>query len=137
MIHWLIPTPRPTLVIFTELGVVRLPERLRDEAQRLGRADLQLEQLVRDERAVGLGHAHDASVEALHAREVRAARHVQRDVRHVQRRRGLAVLDAARVRGPFVNFDGHRRAPGATHVEPIGARAHLELRPFQSLVSSI
>ena len=47
MIHWLIPTPRPTLVIFTELGVVRLPERLRDEAQRLGRADLQLEQLVR------------------------------------------------------------------------------------------
>ena len=137
MIHWLIPTPRPTLVMFTELGVVRLPERLRDEAQRLRRADLQLQELVRDERAVALGHAHDASVEALHAREVRAATDVQRDVRHVQRRRGLAVLDAARVRGLSVNFDRHGRAPGATHVEAIRARAHLELRPFQSLVRGV
>ena len=137
MIHWLIPTPRPTLLVLTQFGVVRLPERLRDEAQRLGRADLQLQALVRDERAVGLGHAHDARVEALDSIEVRAARHVQRDVRHVQRRRGLAVLAAARVRGLSVNFDRHGRAPGATYIKPISTRAHLELRPFQSLVRSI
>ena len=134
MIHWLIPTPRPTLLVLTQFGVVRLPERLRAEAQRLGRADLQLQELVRDERAVALGHAHDARVEALDSIEVRAATDVQRDVRHVQRRRGRAVLDAPRVRGPVVNFDGHGRAPGATHVEPVRARAHLELRAFQGLV---
>jgi hypothetical protein len=43
MIHWLIPTPRPTLLVLTQFGVVRLSKRLRDEAQRLGRADLQLQ----------------------------------------------------------------------------------------------
>ena len=83
MIHWLIPTPRPTLLVLTQFGVVRLPERLRDEAQRLGRADLQLQELVRDQCTVALGHAHDARVKPLHASEVRAATDVQRDVRHV------------------------------------------------------
>ncbi len=64
MIHWLIPTPRPTLLVLTQFGVVRLPERLRDEAQRLGRADLQLQELVRDQFAVSLGQVQlrDAGV---------------------------------------------------------------------------
>ena len=58
MIHRLIPTPRPTLLVLTQFGVGRLPERLRDEAQRLGRADLQLQELVRDERRVVVDVVH-------------------------------------------------------------------------------